>query len=527
MTPEHPSARSVDVARRLLETLLAHGTRELVLAPGSRSGPLALAAHAADAQGLVRLHVRVDEREAGFLALGLAAASGLPVPVVTTSGTAVANLHPAMLEALHARVRVVAVTADRPARLRGTGANQTTDQRAIFPRVPFAGSLDELVLPEDGPVHLNLELDEPLVEAVDWDFAPPQPPASTTSTASPLRLAGRARTLVVVGDSRHDGALARATAEAGGWPLLAEPSSNARDGECVVDAYRHVLAHLPEAADVERVVSFGHPTLSRPIARLLAREDLDVVHVGTQATFPMPAGSRVTFAETVEVDEQGAAAWLQRWVDAGRRAADAIEGVLDPDAPHRVAAAVWDAVGADDLLVLGSSNPVRDVDLLARAAPHRVLANRGLAGIDGMVSTAVGAALVQGSAGGGAAWALMGDLTFLHGANGLLIGPDEPRPDLTIVVLSDDGGSIFTTLEQGGPEHAAAFERVFGTPTGTHLDRLCAAHDVPHERVAPVDLMKALRARPAGLRVIEVPVRRDDRRAVESRIAAAVREALI
>jgi 2-succinyl-5-enolpyruvyl-6-hydroxy-3-cyclohexene-1-carboxylate synthase len=200
--------------------------------------------------------------------------------------------------------------------------------------------------------------------------------------------------------------------------------------------------------------------------------------------------------------------------------------VLDPDAPHRVAAAVWNAVRADDLLVLGSSNPVRDVDLLARAAPHRVLANRGLAGIDGMVSTAVGAALAHGSSGGGPAWALMGDLTFLHGANGLLIGPDEPRADLTIVVVSDDGGSIFSTLEQGGPEHAAAFERVFGTPTRTHLDRLCAAHDVPHERVAPAELPLALRARPTGLRVIEVPVRRDDRRAVEARISAAVRDAL-
>lgn len=197
--------------------------------------------------------------------------------------------------------------------------------------------------------------------------------------------------------------------------------------------------------------------------------------------------------------------------------------MLDPDAPHRVAAAVWNAVGADDLLVLGSSNPVRDVDLLARAAPHRVLANRGLAGIDGLVSTALGAALAQGSP----AWALMGDLTFLHGANGLLVGPDEPRPDLTIVVVSDDGGSIFSTLEQGGPEHAAAFERVFGTPTGTHLDRLCAAHDVPHERVAAAELPLALRARPTGLRVIEVPVRRDDRRAVEARISAAVRDALV
>lgn len=521
--------RSVDVARQLLETLLAHGSEEIVLSPGSRSGPLALAAHAADAQGRLRLHVRVDEREAGFLGLGLAAASGRPVAVVTTSGTAVANLHPAMLEALHAGVRLVAVTADRPARLRGTGANQTTDQRGIFPGVPFVGSLEELAVPQDGPLHLNLELDEPLVEAVDWTFSPaPPPPGSPVPAGPPVRLTGDARTVVVAGDSRHHGAAARATAEAGGWPLLAEPSSNARAGDLVVDAYRQVLAHLPDAAAIERVVSFGHPTLSRPLARLLARDDLDVVHVGTQSTFPVPAGPRVTFAGHVEVAQDGDPAWAARWVDAGRRAAAAIDGVLAPAGPHRVAAAVWAAVGADDLLVLGSSNPVRDIDLLAPAATHRVLANRGLAGIDGMLSTALGATLAHQRAGthGGAGWALVGDLTFLHGANGLLIGPREPRPDLTIVVVSDDGGSIFSTLEQGGPEHAAAFERVFGTPTGARIDRLCAAHGVPHRRVLATDLPEAMRTRPDGVRVVEVPVRRDDRRAVEAEISAAARAAL-
>ena len=152
---------AVETARHLVERLLTLGATEAVLAPGSRSGPLALALHAADAQGLLRLHVRVDEREAGFLALGMSKATGAPVPVVTTSGTAVANLHPAMLEAWHTGARVVAVTADRPARMRGTGASQTTDQREIFPRVRFVDRVEGL-RPSAGPVHLNLELDEPL-----------------------------------------------------------------------------------------------------------------------------------------------------------------------------------------------------------------------------------------------------------------------------------------------------------------------------------------------------------------------------
>ncbi len=160
---------AVGVARRLVNALLGWKVTDAVLAPGSRSGPLALAFAAADEQGLIRLHVRVDEREAGFLALGLAKASHRLVPVITTSGTAVANLHPAMLEAKHANVPVLAVTADRPARLRGTGANQTTDQREIFPGIPFIDRVKQL---DGGPAHLNLELDEPLIEPIDWDFQP-------------------------------------------------------------------------------------------------------------------------------------------------------------------------------------------------------------------------------------------------------------------------------------------------------------------------------------------------------------------
>src|SRR5690606_24415969 len=164
--------RPVEIARRLVTALLAQEVTDAVLSPGSRSGPLALALHAADEQGLIRLHVRVDEREAGYLALGLAKASGRLVPVVTTSGTAVANLHPAMLEAQHSRIPILAITADRPARLRGTGANQTTTQPGIFPGVTFTDRITALpgAVREGGPIHLNVELDEPLVEPVSWSF---------------------------------------------------------------------------------------------------------------------------------------------------------------------------------------------------------------------------------------------------------------------------------------------------------------------------------------------------------------------
>lgn len=507
--------RAVDEAAAIVGRLLGLGVTEAVLAPGSRSGPLALALHAADAQGLLRLHVRVDEREAGFLALGLAKVLRRPVPVVTTSGTAVANLHPAMLEARHADVPLIAVTADRPGRLRGTGANQTTDQRSIFPRVPFVSSVHALV---GGPAHFNVELDEPLLEPVEWLFAPADVSPTSTTEVTPVRLAAGPRTVVVAGDDA--GPEARRLAEFARWPLLAEPTSGARTGEALT-TYRLLVERFDDR--IERVVSFGHATLSRPVTRLLSRTDVEIVHVGDQSTFPVPAGANVSFVESVgaEADDP---AWLDEWRAADAAATAAIDGLLDGSTPYDVARTVAAAVPPGGLLVVGSSSPVRDLDLVARPFPvgerRLVVGNRGLAGIDGLLSTAIGAALGRPSP---RSLAMVGDLSFLHGANGLLIGPHEPRPSLTIVVPNDDGGSIFATLEQGAPEHAAAFERVYATPTGTDLAALCAAHGVAHRRVEPADLAAALAVEPDGIEVVEVPVDRHGRRDLTARIQAAVR----
>jgi 2-succinyl-5-enolpyruvyl-6-hydroxy-3-cyclohexene-1-carboxylate synthase len=510
-------------ARLLIHRLITFGVRDAVLAPGSRSGPLAVGLAEADRTGALRLHVRVDEREAAFLALGLAKASRRLVPVVTTSGTAVANLHPAMLEALHADVRVLAVTADRPARLRGTGANQTTDQRQIFPGVPFADRLDELT---GRTQHLNLELDEPLLEPVEWDFQPLGPPAWTMSVpqqSEPTTLPLGPRTVVVAGDDARQPA--RVLARDARWPLLAEPSSGSRNGQALV-AYRQLLAHSALAEEIDRVVSLGHATLTRPVSRLLARTDIPIVHVGSQATFPVPAGPNVTFVDHVEVDGADDGEWLDAWLAADALATAAIDGLTD-GTPYEVARAVSAAVPPGGLLFVGSSSPVRDLDLVARPYPvgekRLILANRGLAGIDGVLSSAIGAALGRPSS---RAIAYVGDLTFLHGSNGLLIGPGEPRPDLTIVVASDDGGSIFTTLEQGAPDYAASFERVFATPTGADIGRLCAGYGIDHRLVPTTGLAAALAEAVAGIRVLEVPVDRTGRRELDARIAAEVRAVL-
>ena len=180
----------------------------------------------------------------------------------------------------------------------------------------------------------------------------------------------------------------------------------------------------------------------------------------------------------------------------------------------------------DGLLVVGSSKPVRDLFLAGPQAGLRVLANRGVAGIDGMVSTAVGAALAHQAGGGGAAYALVGDLTFLHDAGGLVLGPDEPRPDLTLVVVNNDGGAIFGLLEQGGEQHAGAFERIFGTSHGVDLGALCAATGTPHTRVTDlVGLDDAIVPGP-GLRVVEVLTDRAAAVALDRAVRAAVAAAL-
>jgi 2-succinyl-5-enolpyruvyl-6-hydroxy-3-cyclohexene-1-carboxylate synthase len=222
-------------------------------------------------------------------------------------------------------------------------------------------------------------------------------------------------------------------------------------------------------------------------------------------------------------------AWFDTWRAADDRLGELIDSGLAPGSPLAVAAAVGRAVVGHATLVVGSSNPVRDLDVMAAPWPplqHRfVVGNRGLAGIDGIVSTAVGVALGRESASRTIAY--LGDLTFLHDANGLLIGPHEPRPDLTFVVLSDDGGSIFSTLEQGDPRYASAFERVFGTPHGTDLEALCAAHHTAFERVTDLDrLSTALDENPSGIRVLEVPVSRVDRRGEATWLRELARQAV-
>ncbi len=553
-----------------------------MLSPGSRSASLGFAAFDAAAEGRIALHTRIDERTAGFLALGIARTSHRPVAVVVTSGTAVAHLHAAVLEASHAGVPLVVLTADRPSSLRGTGANQTTEQAGLYGAAvrldadvatPVAGQreaaqvagwrslVSKAVLAAagtrapgrpPGPVHLNLQLEAPLVPDVGdgWstpvDGRPGGAPWTVrdeTPEAEPVRIDRETPTVVVAGDDA--GPPARVLAETGGWPLLAEPSSGSRTGANALRTYRLLLGEPDLAGRVERVVVAGHPTLSRPVTRLLSRTDVEVVALASPGrptptwTDPGHTVSRVAAAlepvprgqpegeATLQWPEQGSP-WLQEWLDRDADLSERLDALLDGWGgltPHHVAGAVARALPPGGLLLVGASNPVRDLDLMvpryAVGDRRVVVANRGLAGIDGTVSTAVGAALGRPHA--TRALALMGDVTFLHDLTGLVLGPREDRPDLTVVVANDDGGSIFALLEQGAPAHASAYDTLFGTPHGVDLAAVCAATGVPHRRVADRRTLEAaLATAPSGIEVVEAVVRRDDRRALDEAVRALV-----
>lgn len=549
-------------ARVLVDELIRHGITDVVLCPGSRSAPLALALAAAERSGRLALHVRIDERGAGFTALGLALGSRRPVPVVVTSGTAVANLHPAMVEAAHSGVPILALTANRPPELRGTGANQTIDQVGLFG--PHARAVVELGAAGDpesehrhwrsaigrailtataaadpGPVQVDIAFREPLVPGEgDEDFtlggdAPAYDDDEVGGGPEAGRLPeGRAdgrpwvqRAGAGVDSAPADSAVAvdltRPTLVVSGVgaapvsglvavPTVAEP------GAPVPLHPVHPLA-IP-ALRPEQVVVTGRPTLHRAVTRLLADPDVDLVILDAGPRSPNPTGSAAELADSVLTGWGVDPEWTETTARADARARAAVDRLLDrhletgaPTGLH-VARAVARGVRAGDNLVVGASNAVRDLSFVGPLDPDVAMyANRGASGIDGTVSTAIGVALSAP----GRTVALLGDLTFLHDVSGLLLGPRERHPDdLTIVVADDDGGGIFSLLEQGDPRLAADFERVFGTPHGADLGALCAGAGVPFTDTDPAGL-EALLAQPAfpnghrdvvpeGLRVVRV-----------------------
>lgn len=554
------------------------GVTDVVVSPGSRSQALALAAVALERAGGLTVHVRLDERTAGFFALGLAVESGRPAAVVTTSGTAVANLHPAVLEAHHSGVPMIVLSADRPDELRGIGSNQTTVQPGMFGdavlfvrdvEAPSAHGADASVRAalrdlarqavaaaaghtgQPGPAQLNVAFREPLSAGLDSEDVQGVPDDEVDTAFATRRVHGalpvaelspddEPGTVVIAG---HDaGAEAERIAWELGAPLLAEVSSGARFGRNLVVAYRDLLRDPDFGGAVRRAVVLGHPTLSREVPALLQRQGVETIVVRGPAADPFDparasrADAATTFVSDVRVTGRTRPehrAWVGRWVGTSRQllgdgdAGPDLGAKRSPDRAERnkflrdevalrrrpvdramLADAVWGVTWPHDRLVFGASQIIRVADGRVLGKKIRVHANRGLAGIDGTVSTALGiaAALEQPSASVGTTRVLLGDLTLLHDLGAFVTGTEERTHRVQVVVGNDHGGAIFRGLEVARTTPPEDMRRMMSTPQHVDVERVVTGLGWEYRRAETWGDLERVLTDPAERVVIEVPL---------------------
>ncbi|MFE3195532.1 2-succinyl-5-enolpyruvyl-6-hydroxy-3-cyclohexene-1-carboxylic-acid synthase [Nocardia sp. NPDC059240] len=541
------------IAAVVIDELVRNGVKWFVYCPGSRNGPLGFELARRARAGEIKFQVRLDERSAAFVALGITKAGGQPAAVVTTSGTAVSNLLPAVTEANYSDLPLVLVTANRPPEVLGTGASQTVEQTALLTSQtrhvqqvwsgesfgPEANGIlrsqvcralgigTGQLLGRPGPVQLDVPLTSGLPPAGEIACPPGRsddapwirmPGAARRTTSGSTAVDLRRPTLIIAGDGTDPAALPPR------MPVMAEPTVELGDRKRL---HPWVLDYV----DPEQVVVYGRPTLHRNVGRLLARD-------GVRAVLASGPGDWIYAAPDIEVlsgnprfHGEADAAWTEelgltdaivrgQWTRVMNETADRI-GL-------GVARAVLAGLQPGDLLWLGASNPIRDVSLAGVVpAGVQVLSNRGVAGIDGNVSAAIGAAL---SAPDRTVVALLGDLTFAYDASGLQTGQLEQVPgNLILVVSNDAGGGIFELLEQGHTRYRQepygdTFERIYGTPQRVDIAQLCGAYDVAHRRVELGDLGIALRQERLARRlsVLEIPVARTALRDVHATARQAV-----
>lgn len=595
-SPENPAALenpATLLARAVVASLVEAGVKRVVISPGSRNAPLTYALADAAQAGYLQLRVVVDERSAAFVALGASRSDWLheglarPAVAVMTSGSAVANAHPAVVEADAAGVPLIILSADRPHALVNTGASQTTVQTGIFGaatryqadlsdtnasgavanqvRRAVAAASGRLSL-DPGPVHLNVRLAPPLAPAAPWQVPHLEPKTHWLRARKPLEeqlngvtvsqvgcrlgLDPARRGVIVVGDN-DDAELAHyaaSLAHAWGWPLLAEPTSLVRTNANAVAAYSALLAGgdgsvggdgAQLSQEIEQLLVVGHPTLTRPIGALLAREDIYQVvltnrarwsDVSGQAAYVTTLEQALSSLNTPDVsagagaggDASASAAagagagvgknapsplWLQRWLQAGQQQLNATSVTK----AAQMALTTWQAtsqykshsqstaIHSDGLessvtLMAASSMTIRYLDARLPAGkqlkkmPGPVVANRGLAGIDGTISTAVGLAWASGQP----VRVIIGDLAAAHDLTGLVKAVTETEVDLQVIVLDDHGGKIFSGLEYGASELSNYFPRFFTTAQQVDFAQAAAAFGTHVSVIDDVDGLQSL-----------------------------------
>ncbi|MFE2958494.1 2-succinyl-5-enolpyruvyl-6-hydroxy-3-cyclohexene-1-carboxylic-acid synthase [Nocardia tengchongensis] len=541
----------------VVDELIRNGVQWFVYCPGSRNGPLGFELARRARAGEINLQVRLDERSAAFVALGIAKATGIPAVVVTTSGTAVSNLLPAVTEANYSDLPLVLVTANRPPDVLGTGASQTVDQTALLASQvrhvqqlwsgDSAGATANGVLRSQvcralgigtgrlvgrpGPVQLDVPLSSGLPPQPEttspagrpggapW-IAMPEIPRSQHPDATEIDL--HRPTLVIAGDGADPAALPTHL------PCMAEPTVEVGDR-------RRLHPWVLDQVRPEQVVVYGRPTLHRNVGRVLARPGVRSVLVAGGGDWLYAAPDIEVLSRNPRWTGTASPVWIEELERADTIVRDAWTRTMTEPANRRtgvgVAHAVLNGLRPGDLLWLGASNPIRDVSLTGLVPPGvQVLSNRGVAGIDGNVSAATGVALAHPDR---TVVALLGDLTFAYDASGLQTGRLERMPaNLIIVVSNDAGGGIFELLEQGDARYKRepygdTFERIYGTPQNIDIAHLCSAYDVAHATVEIDDLPATLgRARTAQrLSVLEIPVTRTALRDVHAGTRQAAEDA--
>ncbi|MCF8529306.1 MAG: 2-succinyl-5-enolpyruvyl-6-hydroxy-3-cyclohexene-1-carboxylic-acid synthase [Aquiluna sp.] len=468
-------------AADLISEFVALGVTNFFLSPGARSQALAIAVGQLAQAGKVELTVVLDERSMSFAALGRALGSGSPSVLITTSGTAVANLHPAVLEANHSGIPLILLTADRPKVLRNKGANQTTQQPGIFADVlrlmidvdaphinsiPNASNLARQALSHalgerPGPVQLNLQFTEPLsaaepnaAEVLSEEtiqiFQGPQTPISEIDVVVDDRtvaVAGAGATLA-----------AQEFAEKANLPLFAEPSSGARFSRFAIKGYPKQIAG-PLGKEISRVIVFGKPTLSRAITNLIKNSEVWVQKSRTHGHFDLGSNS-LGFADQINPIGRANDAWLASW----------LEGEIEADSRTGLVQKVWESTAESEQLLFGASELIRKADQVVSPKKIAAFSNRGLSGIDGTIATGLGL-----SQNGKQTRVLLGDLTFLHDA-GSLNRSGFGDLDIQLVVGNDNGGQIFKNLEMAKTLEENMFEKLFLTPQKASIEQLADAY---------------------------------------------------
>ncbi len=513
-------SNSTKLAHSLLRQLIELGISDFVVSPGSRNAPLLIALGEAAQKQVIDLHTKIDERGAAFFALGISKASNNYVAVVCTSGTAAANYLPAALEALHSESKLLIVTADRPAMLRKTGANQTTNQVNLFQGISthdFSSDIDVEPLLKSGPVHLNVQFDEPLVSAekTDWLAGLRVTPRSYDNQVS-----GKLESttgVLVVGHDRAGYTVSEITefADKLGWPVIAE------DPLSFPQAVAHTALFLsdPKVSEklaTQNVVVIGRTTLSRSTNNFIKlAKNLIVIDPRTKDIDSKREGNLILSQLPNEVVSQKSDG--SDWQIASDLTANII---TELEWSEQLAIVnICKSIPPHSSLFIGSSRPVRDVEAFCKPRSGvQVLANRGLAGIDGNISTVFGIATEFEST-----YAILGDLTFLHDISALTNRTDQ---NVRIYVINNNGGGIFSTLSQAGVDN---FESLFGTPHNLDLVKVCEGFQVKAKLVSNLDQLQAINNQIVkGLEVVivEVPNREINAKILKDltqRVSSAVR----